>query len=248
MDRYQDKIVTIIPNRLYWLSDKSPPEGIRNAFYFCTDKDLKYYPFFSDFGPLNLAQVIRFSSELEKLLKTESLMEKAIYHYTSEKSTERLNSAFIMGSFMVRLQGPQTEVQRGRSRRHVCQSCSDTHRLSRCFLRRLQLQMHAAQLSSRTRNCPESPTLRSRAFRPEGVRALRKGAKWRHELDHSEQASRILDAKPKQEASRRRKIRSFGLTTYRTTYPSLSTLRSPKLLDLTNRNTRQRCSKMPELS
>jgi len=116
MERYQDKIVTVIPNRLYWLSDKSPPEGIRNAFYFCTDKDLKYYPFFSDFGPLNLAQVIRFSSELEKLLKTDSLMEKAIYHYTSEKSTERLNSAFIMGSFMVFLQGPQIEVQRRCSR------------------------------------------------------------------------------------------------------------------------------------
>lgn len=101
MEKYADKMVTIIPSRLYWLSDKNPPEGIRNAFYFCTDKDLKYYPFFSDFGPLNIAQVIRFCAELEKLLKMETLAEKAIYHYTSEKSTERLNSAFIMGTFMV---------------------------------------------------------------------------------------------------------------------------------------------------
>jgi cell division cycle 14 len=101
MERYTDRTVTIIPNRLYWLSDKNPPEGIKNAFYFCTDKDLKYYPFFSDFGPLNIAQVSRFCGELEKLLKMDTLLDKAIYHYTSEKSTERLNSAFIMGAFMV---------------------------------------------------------------------------------------------------------------------------------------------------
>jgi len=101
MDKYTEKIVTILPNRLYWLTDKNPPEGIKNAFYFCTDKDLKYFPFFSDFGPLNIAQVVRFANELEKLLNLDSLREKAIYHYTSEKSAERVNSAFVMAGFMV---------------------------------------------------------------------------------------------------------------------------------------------------
>lgn len=101
MDKYSDKMVTIIPNRLFWISDKTPPEGIKNAFYFCTDKDLKYYPFFSDFGPLSVAQVIRFSNELEKLLTLDALKEKLIYHYTSEKTNEKVNSAFVMASYMV---------------------------------------------------------------------------------------------------------------------------------------------------
>ena len=99
--KYNDRIVTIIPNRLFWLTDKKPPEGIKNAFYFCTDRDLKYYPFFSDFGPLNISQVVRFANELQKLLNLDSLRDKAIYHYTSEKATERLNSAFVMAGFMV---------------------------------------------------------------------------------------------------------------------------------------------------
>lgn len=106
MEKYLDKIVTIIPQRLYWISDKSPPEGIKNSFYFCTDKDLKYYPFFSDFGPLNIAQVLRFSNELDKLLLLDSLKDKYIFHYTSEKTNERLNSAFVMGCFMVLLKDP----------------------------------------------------------------------------------------------------------------------------------------------
>ena len=27
----------IIPNRLYWISDRNPPASKDNVFYFCTD-------------------------------------------------------------------------------------------------------------------------------------------------------------------------------------------------------------------
>jgi len=101
MDKYQGKMVEVIPTRLYWISDTNPPEGIRNAFYFCVDKDLKYYPFFSDFGPFNIAQVVRFVTELEKLLNHEKFKGIVIYHYTSSVASQRLNAAFIMGAFMV---------------------------------------------------------------------------------------------------------------------------------------------------
>jgi len=32
----------IIPDRLYWISDKKPPKSTSRAFYFCIDDDLVY--------------------------------------------------------------------------------------------------------------------------------------------------------------------------------------------------------------
>lgn len=101
MDTIQDKIVEIIPDKLYWISDTKPPKGIPNAFYFCVDKDLKYMPFFSDFGPLNIAQVVKFVAELEKLLQSPMSKNIVIFHYTDMVSANRVNAAFIMGCFMV---------------------------------------------------------------------------------------------------------------------------------------------------
>ena len=104
MENIADKVVEIIPDKLYWISDTKPPKGIQNAFYFCVDKDLKYMPFFSDFGPLNIAQVIKFVSELEKLLQSPMSRNIMIFHYTDMVSANRVNAAFIMGCFMVSLQ------------------------------------------------------------------------------------------------------------------------------------------------
>ena len=68
MSVHRNKILEIIPKRLYWVSDDKPPKGINNAFYFCVDEDLKYFPFFSDFGPFSISQVVRFVKELESLV------------------------------------------------------------------------------------------------------------------------------------------------------------------------------------
>ena len=101
MNAIADKAVEILPGKLFWISDIKPPKGIPNAFYFCVDKDLKYMPFFSDFGPLNIAQVVKFVAELEKLLKNEQTKNILVYHYTDMVSANRVNAAFIMGCFMV---------------------------------------------------------------------------------------------------------------------------------------------------
>jgi len=93
--------VEIIENRLYWVSDSKPPRGNNKAFFFCIDQDLKYVPFFSDFGPLNLAQTYRFVTELQKLLENPSFNESPIYHYTSLDTANRANAAFLMGAFQV---------------------------------------------------------------------------------------------------------------------------------------------------
>ena len=63
-----NKSIEIIPQRLYWISDKNPPKSRTHAFYFCIDNDLVYEPFFADFGPLDLGKVHLFCKELEKLI------------------------------------------------------------------------------------------------------------------------------------------------------------------------------------
>lgn len=93
--------VEVVPQRLYWISDKAPPKGISNAYYFNVDNDLKYMPFFSDFGPLSIAKVFRFITELEKLFMSPKAQNIIIYHYTSLISHNRINAAFIMGCFMI---------------------------------------------------------------------------------------------------------------------------------------------------
>ncbi len=62
-------------DRLFWISDSSPPKNLTKAFYFNIDdvnlrwfQDLEYEPFYLDFGPLNLGKMWKYVTELEKLL------------------------------------------------------------------------------------------------------------------------------------------------------------------------------------
>jgi len=101
MVRESEKIVEVLPNRLYWYSDASPSVGVTGGLYFCVDKKLKYSPYFCDNGPLNIAQVARFVSEVRKLLDNPQHKQDIIFHFTSDDPVHRLNAAFVMGCFMV---------------------------------------------------------------------------------------------------------------------------------------------------
>jgi cell division cycle 14 len=93
--------ICIIPNQLYWVSSETPPRGVGRAFFFNVDADLKYYPFFKDFGPLNLAQTFRFVTELNKLLNNNEYANCPIYHHTGTRSDYKANAAYLMGAFQV---------------------------------------------------------------------------------------------------------------------------------------------------
>ena len=56
-----------------------------NAFFFNIDKDLTYFPFNKDFGPLNLAMVHRFSRELARLLRDKNYEKNRIFHYCNSE-------------------------------------------------------------------------------------------------------------------------------------------------------------------
>ena len=84
------------------MSDSKPPQNYKNAFFFNIDKDLSYFPFNKDFGPLNLAMVHRYCRELARLLRDKNYSECMIFHYcTSEKHDKMVNGAFLMGCFCV---------------------------------------------------------------------------------------------------------------------------------------------------
>ena len=97
------KIISKFLDRLFWISDNKPPRGDKtlNAIYFCIDEDIKYIPFFSDFGPLNLASTYRYVTELDKILKGSKYNATRVYHYTSMDSAKRSNAAYLMGAYQV---------------------------------------------------------------------------------------------------------------------------------------------------
>jgi cell division cycle 14 len=96
-----NKKVEIVPGRLYWISDSKEPKGEKKAFFFNIDEQLKYYPFFKDFGPLNLGCMYRFVTELDKLLKLPKYSDSKIIHHTSMDVAKRANAAFLMGAFQI---------------------------------------------------------------------------------------------------------------------------------------------------
>jgi len=93
--------VEILHEKLYWLSSKAPPKNQSNSFFFNIDEDLVYEPFFADFGPLNMAKVYRFVTELEKLLKDAKYGKCKFYHHTSLESDKRANAAYLMGAYQI---------------------------------------------------------------------------------------------------------------------------------------------------
>lgn len=150
--KYAKQMVEVLPNRLYWLSHEKPPEGLKNAFYFCVDRDLQYFPFFSDFGPLNLGQSMRFMIELEKILHHDSFKEVVIYHYTSNLQDKRANAAFLMGFYMVSSSALATELQRGPGDGEISKRPAPLPPLPRRRAGPLQFPTHPRALFSRHRS------------------------------------------------------------------------------------------------
>lgn len=102
----QAPTVEIIPGRLYWISDTTPPRNRPNSYYFCIDnvasiQELVYEPFCNDFGPLNLGMTHKFCTELERLVSNEEYIRYSIFHYCSLHPHKRANAAYLMGAFQI---------------------------------------------------------------------------------------------------------------------------------------------------
>ncbi|CAH8635367.1 unnamed protein product [Schistosoma margrebowiei] len=91
----------IIRDRLYFLSCKTPPRSNSSIHFFSIDEELCYENFYADFGPLSLGQLYKYCNKLNKKLKSGSLKEKKIAHFTSHDSRKRANAAFLIGSYQI---------------------------------------------------------------------------------------------------------------------------------------------------
>lgn len=93
--------IEVIEDHLYWISADQTPNSKTSAFFFNVDQDLVYDPFHKDFGPLDLAKVHRFWTELQNVLTSEEFKSSKIYHHTSLNKEKQANAAFLMGAYMI---------------------------------------------------------------------------------------------------------------------------------------------------
>jgi cell division cycle 14 len=70
-------------------------------FVFSTDNEFTYDPFCNDFGPLSLAKVVRFCTQLEGLLTDPRHSSRTVCHYTKLDPAKRANSAFLIGAYQI---------------------------------------------------------------------------------------------------------------------------------------------------
>ena len=101
-----ESLVEIIPDRLFWVSDRYPPRNKPKSSYICVDnvlfiQELRYEPFHEDFGPLNLGMTYKFCYQLNKLLTDSKYLGYSIYHYCSPASSKKANAAYLICAFQV---------------------------------------------------------------------------------------------------------------------------------------------------
>lgn len=100
--RFSDA-VTVLPNRLYWvtLQAPTPPRNSANSHYISVDVTCVYEPFFEDFGPLNLGTTYKFCKMFDEMLHDPELQGKRIIHYCSTDPKKRANAAYLICAYMV---------------------------------------------------------------------------------------------------------------------------------------------------
>ena len=99
----------VLGNRLYLCQGIDIlPEG-RSYKLFVPDESIQYHPLCDDFGPMNLASVVKFIQLLDTELNLEA---SCVLIYSIETSKRALtNAIFLLGAYMIlRLKQPLGEV------------------------------------------------------------------------------------------------------------------------------------------
>ncbi|GMT14437.1 hypothetical protein PFISCL1PPCAC_5734 [Pristionchus fissidentatus] len=102
------KVAEILPNQLYFASFSSAPTSDASVRYICIDDKIHYDPFYSDFGPVNLSVLHRFTQHLHALVENRS--KRRIVAYTNATDTNRVNGAFLMAGYLMIYQGMKADL------------------------------------------------------------------------------------------------------------------------------------------
>ncbi|OMJ68516.1 hypothetical protein SteCoe_34010 [Stentor coeruleus] len=96
-------------DRLYWTNRQHANQ--EDTYFFSSDDEFKYYPFFNDYGPVDINQTHKFCIHLEEILHDPKLNSKKIFHFSSRKLHKKVNSAYLMGAYcIIILKKPSSEV------------------------------------------------------------------------------------------------------------------------------------------
>ena len=101
----QHQGIQVIPDRVLFSILRRTPRDNGNIMYFTVDDDpvFRYHPFFADFGPPSLPQLIQFAHMVNSLL--EKFPNKVLHFYTSPEPTVTPNSVLMIAFFrMFKLQ------------------------------------------------------------------------------------------------------------------------------------------------
>ena len=88
-------------DRCYWVCSRHVPSDSSDAHYFSTDDVLVYDPYYGDFGPLNIAQLCRYSRMMTCKLQAPEFANKRIYHVCKPQTDTRANSILLCASWGV---------------------------------------------------------------------------------------------------------------------------------------------------
>ena len=88
-------------DRCYWCCMRHVPADTAQAHFFSTDDVLIYDPYYGDFGPLNIAQLCRYSRLMSAKVQDETLAGKKIYHVCKPQTDTRANSILLCGAWGV---------------------------------------------------------------------------------------------------------------------------------------------------
>ncbi|KAK0170166.1 hypothetical protein PV328_010763 [Microctonus aethiopoides] len=106
MDNFNELLLCgteFIRDRFYFVTLQSnvTPKSTQKHHYFTIDDELVYENFYEDFGPLNLAMLYRYCCKVDRKLKNVAFLNKKIIHYTTLNSEDRVNAAFLVGSYAI---------------------------------------------------------------------------------------------------------------------------------------------------
>jgi len=102
-DVVEPYIQEFIKDKLYltWTNKPITVSARSSIHYFTIDDKLRYISFFADFGPLNIAQVVKFCELLNSKFKSEDLKNKKFVLVSGPDNDRRANSAFLMCAYML---------------------------------------------------------------------------------------------------------------------------------------------------
>jgi len=104
--------VEIIKDKLYYAAIKTTPatnvrRNGKELHYFSIDNELVYWNFFLDFGPLNLGQLYRFCTKINR--KLDEMSNKTIVYYSSIHPSKRANGTFLICAWQMLYLGRSPE-------------------------------------------------------------------------------------------------------------------------------------------